>query len=221
MGLLALFAYLWFRSPAEIDPHTLPLMVIGIMAMLCAPMELARNLFGFDGYGFRVYRFAGVPARTMLLGKYLALLPLFSLLAGAVLTVSALLQSMLPTHILGTVLQGGIVFMACCMVGGEFSLSSPQAVSPTSPVNRTGCATAFLLLLARLVVTATLILVAWPAIAVERKLVEAGHAFPVYLLLSMIEFGLAIIAFRPWLGRQARALDERSDNILEAVSVTE
>ena len=221
LGLLAVFAYLWFRSPVEIDPYTLPLTVIGIMAMFCAPMELARNLFGFDGYGFRVYRFAGVPARTMLLGKYLALMPLFGLVAGAVLTVSAWLQSMLPTHILGTVLQGGIVFVACCMVGGEFSLSSPQSVSSTSPANRTGCATAFLLLLARLALTATLVLVAWPAIALERKFVEAGHAFPVYLLVSMVEFGLTIVAFRLWLGRQARVLDERSDYILEAVSVTE
>ena len=110
LALLVVFGFLWFRDPGELDAHTLPLAVIGLMSMFCFPMELARNLFGFDGQGFRICRFAGVPATTLLLGKYLALLPLFILLAGAVLTVSAVLVSMLPTHILGTVFQGGIFF---------------------------------------------------------------------------------------------------------------
>lgn len=221
LGLLVLFGYLWFRSPGESDSHTLALTVIGLMSVFCFPMELARNLFGFDGHGFRVYRFAGVPARSLLLGKYLALLPLFILLAGATLAVTAALRPMLPIHTLGTIFQGGIVFMAGCVMGGTFSMSSPQAVSHTSMTTRTGCATTFLLLLTKLVIAGSLILVAWGALLAERAFVEDSHAFPVYLVVSMIEFGLAVVAFRVMLGRQARELVERSDHILDAVSVTE
>ena len=219
--MLVVFGFIWLQNPGDSDPYWLPLTVIGIASMFCAPMELASNLFGFDGRGFRVYRLAGVPARTLLLGKYLALLPLFILLAGAVLTLVAVLESMLPTHILGTVLQGGIVILACCLMGGALSMSSPHAVSPTSTTHRGGCATGFLILMMKLAMTALLVLVAWLAIALERHFAEDGHAFPVYLVVSMIEFGLSIVAFRALLGRQARQLVERSDHILDAVTVTD
>ncbi len=219
--LLVLIGFIWLGSPDEPDPYTVPITVVAFMSMFCAPTELARNLFGLDGRGFRVYRFAGVPARTLLLGKYLALLPVFILLAGALLTVSAVFASMLPTHVLGTVLQGGIVFLACCAIGGAFSMSSPHAVSPTSTTNRAGCATAFLLTVAKLAVTALLLLIAWPAVIVEQGFAEDGHGFPLYLVVSMIEFALAVIAFHVFLGRQARELDWRADQILDAVSVTE
>ncbi|MDE0056470.1 MAG: hypothetical protein OXT64_19745, partial [Gammaproteobacteria bacterium] len=221
LAVLVVFGFVWMGSTEEPDPYTLPIAVVAIMSMFCAPTELARNLFGLDGRGFRVYRFAGVSARTLLLGKYLALLPLFILLAGAVLTVSAVIGSMLPTHILGTVLQGGIVFLACCGIGGAFSMRSPHAVSPTSTTHRAGCATAFLLALAKLVVTALLLLIVWLAIVAEQSFAGEGHAFPVYLMVSMIEFALAVVAFRVFLGRQARELDGRVDQIMEAVSVTE
>ena len=220
LALLVLFGFVWLRSSDEPDPYTLPVTVIALMAMFCAPIELARNLFGYDGLGFRVYRFAGVPARTLLLGKYLALLPPFALLAGAVLTVSAVFGSMLPTHILGTVLQGGIVFLACCVIGGAFSMSSPHSVSPTSTANRVGCATAFLLTLAKLAVTALLVLIAWPTVIAEQSLAEDGHAIPLYLIVSTIEFGLAVVVFRRLLDRQASVLDERADHILGTVTVT-
>ena len=221
LALLGLFGFVWLRSPDQPDPYTLPIAAVALMSMFCAPTELARNLFGLDGRGFRVYRFAGVPARTLILGKYLALLPVFILLAGALLTISAVIGSMLPTHVLGTVLQGGIVFLACCGIGGAFSMGSPHAVSPTSPTNRAGCATGFLSALVKLVVTALLLLIAWPAIVAEQSFAGEGHAFPVYLVVSMIEFGLAVIAFRVFLRRQSRELDARADLILEAVSVTE
>ena len=221
LALLVVFGFLWFRDPGGLDAHTLPLTVIGLMSMFCFPMELARNLFGFDGQGFRIYRFAGVPATTLLLGKYLALLPLFILLAGAVLTVSAVLVSMLPTHILGTVFQGGIVFLACCVTGGAFSMGSPHAVSHTSMTNRGGCAATFLLLLIKLAIAGSLMLIAWGALAAERGFVEDGHGFPVYLVVSMIEFGLSVVAFRALLGRQAQALGEQSDHILDTVAVTD
>lgn len=219
--VIVVFGFVWLRSAEEPDPYTMPIVVVALMSMFCAPTELARNLFGLDGRGFRVYRFAGVSARTLLLGKYLALLPVFILLAGAVLTVCVMIGSMLPTHILGTVLQGAIVFLACCGIGGAFSMRSPHAVSPTSTTNRAGCATGFLLALVKLVVTALLLLIAWPAIVAEQSFAEEGHAFPVYLVVSMIEFGLAVIAFHVFLRRQSRELDARADQILEAVSVTE
>ncbi len=221
LALLVLFGFIWLRSSEETDPYTLPVTVIALMSMFCAPIELARNLFGYDGRGFRVYRFAGVPVRTLLLGKYLALLPLFTLLAGAVLTFSAVFGSMLPTHILGTVLQGGIVFLACCGIGGAFSMSSPHSVSPTSTANRVGCATAFLLTLARLAVTALLVLIAWPAVLAEQRFAGDGHAFPLYLIVSIVEFGLAVVAFHVLLSRQASMFEARADHILEAVTLTE
>ena len=216
MGILALFAFLWFRDSGETGPYAPSLTMIGFMSVFCFPMELARNLFGFDGHGFRVYRFAGVPARSLLLGKYLAVLPLFILFAGAALAVTATLRSMLPVHILATIFQGGIVFLAGCLMGGALSMSSPQAVSPTSPTSRTGCATAFLMLLARLAIAVSLMLIAWGALVAERMFV-----FPLYLVVSVILFGLAVVFFQVLLGRQARTLDQRSDHILDAVSVAE
>lgn len=221
LALLVLFGSVWLLNPDEPDPYNMPLGVIVFMSMFCFPMELARNLFGLDGHGFRVYRFAGVPARVLLLGKYLALLPLFILLAGAVLTVSAVKASMLPAHVLGTALQGGVIFLACSAMGGAASLSSPYAVSPTSAVRRSNIGAGLLIVLAKLAGTGLLVLIAWPAISAEERLAEDGHAFPVYLLVSMVEFGLAFAGFRALVDRQARVLDERSDGIMEAVSVAE
>ena len=220
--LLAFFStVLWIQFPGLVDSDTLPLTAIVVVTLVGMPLALSCNLFAFDGHGFCLYRFAGVPARTLLLGKCLALLPVFATLAGAVLALVTLLGSMAGTHALATVLQAGIVFVACCMLGSTFSIRLPYAVSHASMSSSGMYSAGLLALLAESVVLVLLILIAERALAIEEALQEVGHDFPVYLALSMIEFGLSVVAFRALLGRQARQLVERSDQILDAVTVTD
>ena len=225
MALLAplvLLAFVFMSKivfPGLVDADTLPLTAIGVMTVVGVPLALSCNLFAFDGHGFYLYRFAGVPPKTLLLGKYLGLLPQFVVLAGAALTVVAVVGSILATHVLATVFQGGIVFLACCVMGSELSMRLPYAVSLTSMNSRARPSTGLLALLVELVVAASLILIAAGALAAEQAFHEAGHEFPVYLVLSMLEFGVSVVAFRALLGRLARELVERSDHILDTVAV--
>ena len=205
--------------PGLVDADTLPLTAIGVMTVVGVPLALSCNLFAFDGHGFYLYRFAGVPPKTLLLGKCLALLPQFVVLAGAALTVVAVVGSILATHVLATVFQGGIVFLACCVTGSALSMRLPYAVSLTSMNSRGRPSTGLLALLVELVVAASLILIAAGALAAEQAFHEAGHEFPVYLVLSMLEFGVSVVGFRVLLGRLARELVERSDHILDTVAV--
>ena len=207
--------------PGLVDADTLPLTAIFAMTVVGVPLALSCNLFAFDGHGFYLYRFAGVPPKTLLLGKYLALLPQFVVLAGAALTVVAVVAvvgSTLATHLLATVFQGGIVFLACCVMGSALSMRLPYAVSLTSMNSRVRPSIGGLTLLVELVVASSLILIAAGALAAEQAFHEAGHEFPVYLALSMLEFGVSVVGFRVLLGSLARQLVERSDHILDTVA---
>ena len=218
--LLAFFAmFLWIRFPSLVDSDTLPLTAIAVVMLVGAPLALACNLFAFDGHGFCLYRLAGVPARTLILGKCLALLPVFLTLAGAVVAVAALFGSMAGTHVVATVFQAGIVFLASCMLGGALSIRLPYPVSYTSMTRAGSFSAGFLALLAELAVLALLILMAERALAIEDTFREVGSGFPVYLALSMVEFGVSIVAFRVVLDRLARQLVKRSDHIVDAVTV--
>lgn len=212
-----LSVFLWVHFPRVVDSDMLPLTAIAVMTLVGAPPALFCNLFAFDGQGFCLYRFAGVPARTLVLGKCLALVPVFVTLAGAVLAVATLFGSMAGTHVLATVFQAGIAFLACCMLGSALSIHLPYAVSYTS-MTRAGSSSAGLAaLLGELAVLALLILIAERALAIEDAFQGAG--FPVYLALSMFEFGVLVVGFRVVLDRLARQLVKRSDRIVDAVTV--
>ena len=216
-----LSVFLWIQFPGLVDSDTLPLTAIAVMTLVGVPPALTCNLFGFDGHGFCLYRLAGVSARTLLLGKHLALLPVFITFAGAVLAVVTFFGSMAGTHVLATVFQAGILFLACCMVGSASSMRLPYAVSYTTMTRRGSFSTGLLALLAELAVLALLILIAKSALAIEGALQGVGHDFPVYLALSMFEFGLSVVGFRMMLDPLARQLVKRSDSIVDAVTVTD
>ena len=217
--LLAFVLTLMVLFPKLVDANTLPLMVIGAMMIVGVPLALSCNLFAFDGHGFCLYRFAGVPPKTLLLGKYLALLLQFIVLACAALTIVAVVGWMLATHVLATVFQGGIVFLVSCVVGSELSMRQPYAVSLTSMNGTPGSFAIQAMLLVELAVMASLVLIAAGALAAEQAFHAAGHELPVYLVLSMLEFGVLVLCFRVVLRRLARKLVERSDHILDAVGI--
>ena len=145
--------------------------------------------------------------------------PWLTVVATISLLAITILGSILATHVLATVFQGGIVFLACCVMGSALSMRLPYAVSLTSMNSRARPSTGLLALLVELVVAASLILIAAGALAAEQAFHEAGHEFPVYLVLSMLEFGVSVVGFRVLLGSLVRQLVQRSDHILDTVAV--
>ncbi len=203
--------------PERFDAETLPLMMVPAMMIVGVPLHLSCNMFAYDGHGFRLYRFAGVSPRILLLGKCMALLPQLIVLFGAALIVMAVAGLLSPTDALATAFQGGVVYLVSSAVGCALSMRYPYAVPLTSMNVNPGASAVLAMLVAQVAVGVCLVLIVAGVLAVEEALHEAGHALPVYLVLSMLEFGVLVLCFRLVLRRLARELVERSDRILDAV----
>ena len=215
--LLMLIPLLLFRSPALFESDLLPLMLIGAVAFIGAPAGLVCNLFAFDRLGFRLYLFAGIDLKYVLLGKFLALLVVFSLFAILVFALAIVLTSISLSQLLGTVFQSGLIFVACCIVGVIWSARYPYAVSFTSMKAHGGTANA-LAVLAELLLTASMVLIAFFVLKMDNA-VDASGGVSVYLVVSALEFMVILVVAGFLLKPLATYVVERSNHILEAVAI--
>lgn len=216
--LLMLLPVLLMRYPALIEPHSLPLLLIGVVAFIGAPAGLVSNLFAFDRLGFRLYLFSGMNLKDMLLGKISAIFVLFVVIATVVFTSAAVITSISSSHLLGTVFQTGLVFVGSSVLGIVWSARYPYAVSFTSMKAHGGAATA-LAVLAELILMGVVIWIAYFVLNLDISREQASHGISIFLFVSLLEFivllGLAGLLLKPL----ADYVQERSNHILEAVAV--
>lgn len=205
------------RFPSAVDADTLPITFIGA-AILAMPLALSSNLFAFDGRGLRLYLMAGVSPGTILIGKYLALLPMYATLAGGLLIAAALLWSFRVDYLVASIFQAGTLFVGSCILGGTLSMKQPYAVAYDSLMTGSS-ARGILAMLAEIALAAMLILIAIGEMAAERMLREAGYPLPMYALLSALETIVAILFFNTMVSRQARSLERDVDDIMYRVTV--
>ncbi|MCY4095306.1 MAG: hypothetical protein OXG05_09320 [Gammaproteobacteria bacterium] len=216
--LLMLLPILLMRYPALIEPKSLPLLLIGIVAFIGAPAGLVCNLFAFDRLGFRLYLFSGMHLKDVLLGKLFAVFALYIVIASLVLTFAITITPISVSHLLGTVFQTGLVFVGSCVLGIVWSARYPYAVSFTSMKAHGGTATA-LAVLAELVLMGMVIWLASMILDIEISLDQTNRGFPVFLMVSVLEFILLIGLAALMLRRLANYVADRSNHILEAVAV--
>ena len=143
---LVLIPIFLLRFPVLFEPTSLPLLLIGAVAFIGAPVGLVCNLFAFDRLGFRLYLFSGMDLKNVLLGKFLALLLVFGVISFVVFTLAVAMTSISLSHLLGTVFQTGLLFVGCCVVGIVSSARYPYAVSFTSMKAHGGAAAALAVL---------------------------------------------------------------------------
>ena len=216
--LLMLLPVILMRYPALIEPSSLPLVLIGIVAFIGAPAGLVCNLFAFDRLGFRLYLFSGMDLKDVLVGKLLAVFLVYSVVSTVVFSFALAITPISITHLLGTVFQTGLVFIGSCVLGVVWSARYPYAVSFTSMKAHGGTATA-LAVLAELFLMGLVVWAASFILNVDISQDDANLGFPVYLVVSVLEFtlllGLAALLLKPL----AKYVVDRSNHILEAVAI--
>ena len=212
VGMLAGFAIIGL--PDLLAPETRVLTALGLLGTAnLVVVALGCNLFGGDGGGFRLLVVAPVPRRAVLAGKYLASLPVVVLPGAAVLAFIQMVAPLEPWHLIGTCLQGGVLFAACTLVGGEVSMRAPFPVAADSFYVPRSDAAGLLGLVAVLAASVPVVAVAAVALAVERWI-----GGPTFALLSAAEFAVALWAWRRILSRQAGRLAARAAWIEQRVS---
>lgn len=214
---LVLIPIILLRFPALFEPTSIPLLLIGAVAFIGAPVGLVCNLFAFDRLGFRLYLFAGMDLKHVLLGKFLALLLVFGVIGFVVFTLAVAMTSISLSHLLGTVFQTGLLFVGCCVVGIVWSARYPYAVSFTSMKAHGGTATA-LAVLADLVLMGLVIWIASHVLDADVALNET-LGIPVYFLVSALQFIVFLVLAGLLLKPLANYVAARSNHILEAVAI--
>ena len=207
MGMLPGFAAATF--PDLLAAETRILTTVGLLGLSnISAVALACNVFGVDGGGFRLFIVAPVSRRAVLVGKYVAGLPVFVLAGGAVLVCIQVLAPLGLWHLVGVSLQGGVLFLASSVVAGELSMRAPYAVSTTSFYSPKSDASGFLGMLAMLAVAASVVAAAAAALAVERWI-----GYSSFTLLSTAELAGALWLWRLAVSRQADKLEARANRI--------
>ena len=214
---LVLLPVLLMRYPALFEPTSLPLLLIGAVAFIGAPVGLVCNLFAFDRLGFRLYLFAAMNLKYVLLGKFLALFLVFSVIALIVFTLAIAMTSISISHLLGTVLQTMLLFIGCCVVGIVWSARYPYAVSFTSMKAHGGMATA-LAVLVELILMGLVIWIASYLLEIDAAQ-DASSGIPVYFLVSLLEFSVFLVLAGLMLKPLANYVVDRSNHILDAIAI--
>ena len=214
--ILLYFLILSQRVSGGWAPHFAVQSMMGLVILMS--FNLFANAFGQDGAGFRTVVMAGTAPKDLLLGKNLALAS-FVLAIAAVALAALQWRNPLPaSHFVANVAQLMILYLAGCLLGNQFSIRAPRAMSATSMGTRSSSAAMILATLSFIVLFLLLALPLALPMFIERRMQAAGLPVPVYLLASLLELALAIFIYRRMLARQGRLLAERLQTVLDRVT---
>ncbi|HZZ78686.1 MAG TPA: hypothetical protein VFE62_09215 [Gemmataceae bacterium] len=197
-----------------------PLIAFGITTtVLITFTQLVGNQFGHDRSGFRAFLLSPAPRREVLLGKNLAIAPIFVALALPVIILFEIFLPLPLDELLAMPLRLASMFMIFCMGANLLSILAPMPVAvgslkPLSPK-------VLPLLLHMLFVIAmpfALMSTLLPlGIKVGWEAMECPGVVPIYLLLTALEFLAIGLLFRVVLTWEGRLLQAREQVILETV----
>ena len=220
--MVAIFGSMIFFGPGKDMPvEAYPFMAVaGIAMTMIGITQLMINLFGSDRGGFRAFVLMPVARRNILLGKNLAIAPFAAILATGVIALIQIVMPMKMMHLAATLIQLVPVYLLECLVGNMTSIFAPMAVAvgslkPAQPK--------FLQIMIQMFAMFMMPLSLIPAIVallIELLLDKfgGGRWFPLYLIISIVEFPLAVILYRYFLTKQGDLLQSREARILEIVS---
>jgi hypothetical protein len=212
-------APLLFKHSYSAGSGAKPFIATGMIAFMCFSMlQLLFNQFGYDRAGFRALVLSPAPRRWILLGKNLALLPVFACIGGALLILLKFALAIPSLVILATGLQLLAIFLLLSMTGNFVSVLMPYRVvagslKPTKMSAGTGFLTFLLHMLFPLMVAPAFLapIGAW---------LLAGWlpADPANFLLSSLLLVVSVLCYRRALPSLGNFLQRREMKILDGVT---
>jgi hypothetical protein len=217
-----IFGGMLLKTGRTIPVSIRPLIAIGAMvSVLLGVLQLMFNQFGFDRDGFRVFVLCAAPRRDILLGKNLAFGPI-ALGLGAILLV--IVQAVCPMrldHILAMIPTYISMYLLFCLLTNFLSIYAPLYVAAGSlKASSPKLVTALVqmavftfvfpltqgLTMLPLGIEALLVFLGWPA------------AVPIFLILSLAECVIVVVAYHYTLLGQGILLQAREQKILDVVT---
>lgn len=198
-----------------------PWLGVGAIGMSLVGMaQMMLNMFGLDRQGFRAYVLTPVPRRDILLGKNMGIFPLAGTLSALLVIFTGVVGKMQFTHIVATLLQIVVAFFIYFTISNFTSIVAPigMAVGTMKPVSMKVSIVVWQF--AALLLVPVAILPAALALVADLVASELGeiHRIPIYLLITLVEFPIAIWFYNKMLNLQGRYLQEREQAILDVVS---
>jgi len=218
--MMGIFGALAVTRAGDMPERMRPLLPFGCMGMvLLSTVQFIGNQFGFDRSGFRVFVLSPTPRDQILLGKNLGFAP-FALGLGLLLTlVIQFVVPMRPDWFLAVLLQQVAMYVLFCLLGNVLSILAPLRIAAGSmkPVSMN-----FLTTLLYILFTLFFPVILAPTLlpfGAELALDWLGwRSVPVYLILSLVEAALILLAYRLLLPVLGELLQAREQKILEIVT---
>lgn len=171
---------------------------------------ISTNVFGYDGAGMRALVLAPIPRRTILVGKNLAVTTVALVLSAAAFTANAVFFRDTTWQTLAFSSLCFVIFAGPFALGGNWlSMRFPKRMEFGRRMNRTGVAGLLLLPFA-------LALAVPPGVAGFASYASQSVAVK-YVILALFAL-TSVAAYALAVGAQARRLEEREREIMEAVT---
>jgi ABC-2 type transport system permease protein len=205
----------------KLPQFTRPWLGIGAVGTsLMGMTQMLLNIFGLDRQGFRAFVLMPAARRDILLGKNMGILPIAGTLAALLVLFIGVAAGMHLSHVVASLLQIVIAYSLYFLIGNFTSIAAPigLATGTMKPVSMKFSVIAIQMVAVFLIPIA--LIPAVVALATELLASEFGGitGIPIYLLLTLIEFPIAIFCYLNVLKMQGRYLQDREQHILAVIS---
>ena len=200
--------------PTILAAKNLPLAMFAVVAIGGLPPALAINMFAFDGLGFRLYLTSGIDMRNVLLGKFLALLAIYTAVGSAISLIFLLLTDIALLRAVGALFQMGVWICVFFFLGVYWSTTYPYAVSVKSMRANGGIAPVVAFLLETLAI-AILLITGYVTIHLE----DGAGRTPWYLIASLIQFVVVVFVASWLLDRLSSHVNKKASSIVLKLDV--
>ena len=171
---------------------------------------ISTNLFGYDGAGVRALVLSPVSRRTILVGKDIASTLIVLVLSAASVAASAVAFRDTTWRAVAVAALSFVVFAGFFALGGNWlSLRFPKRVEFGRRMNRSG--------VAGLLILPFVVVLAVPPALSSFAAYASGSVAVRYVILALFAL-TSVAAYALFIGAQARNLEEREREIMEAVT---
>ncbi len=210
----------WGRD-RQVPELARPFLGMGVVSMtLLCYTQVLFNLFGFDRAGFRAIVLSPSPRQDVLLGKNLAIAPLALGVSALALASLQIFRGMGVMSFLATLIQLPAAYLVFCLLGNVISIVAPSATASGTLKPARAKWLTILIHTAAALLSPVAVLPACIAQGVELLAHDRGWLphVPIYLLLSLLQFGVVVWLYRWLLPMQGRLLQRREKSVLETVT---
>jgi hypothetical protein len=220
--MIPIFGSILLQGRHAVAEPIRPLMATGaLLVILFGLLQLMINQFGFDRDGFRVFVLSAARRRDILLGKNLAVAPVFAGLAIVLLPIVQWLYPLRLDHLLALLPQAISMFLLMCILTNVLSIIAPyhMPAGAMKPSNLKGTVVLLQLLMILFLFPLAQGLTLLPLLfETMARVVDWMPGLPICLLLALVECALVILVYALSLRGLGSLLQSREQRILEIVT---